>query len=68
MKCALCNRTLFTALVFIGALPVGPVCARRAGLVELARKRSGALRLGRVSVARPPDSATLDLFSEVEHA
>ncbi|WP_270175194.1 hypothetical protein [Diaphorobacter sp. ED-3] len=66
----MCNRPLFTALVFIAGMPVGPVCARRAGLVELARKKSGALRLGRghVPAARREDSQTLDLFAEVSNA
>lgn len=67
MKCCLCSRPLFTALVFIGTLPVGPVCARRAGLVDLARKKSGALRLGhgRMPAARREDLRTMDLFAEV---
>lgn len=69
MKCCLCSRPLFAALVFIGAMPVGPVCARRAGLVDLARKKAGVLRLARPSTGpRRPDPETLDLFAEVEHA
>ena len=51
------------AAVLIGALPVGPTCARRAGLVELGRKKSGFVSLVRgrqVSPAR--DCDTLDLF------
>ena len=65
MKCCLCNRPLFTALVFIGAMPVGPVCARRAGLVDLARKKAGALRLFSVQTRAPRrDARTRDLFEE----
>ena len=57
------------AAVFVGALPIGPTCARKAGLLELARKKAGVLRLGRPSaVPRRPDPQTLDLFAEVEHA
>lgn len=53
----------------IGALPIGPTCARKAGLLELARKKSGVLRLAKPStVARKADPETLDLFAEVEHA
>ncbi len=69
MKCAFCNRPMFQAAVMIGATPIGPTCARKAGLLELARKQSGVLRLGRPSaVPRRPDPQTLDLFAEVEHA
>lgn len=68
MRCAFCNRSMQAAAVFVGALPIGPTCARKAGLLELARKKSGALRLaGRVAVAHRPDPETLDLFAEVEH-
>jgi hypothetical protein len=53
----------------IGAMPIGPTCARKAGLLELARKKAGALRLARPSIwQRRPDPETLDLFAEVEHA
>ncbi|PTT39838.1 hypothetical protein DBR23_10035 [Acidovorax sp. HMWF018] len=57
------------AAVMIGALPIGPTCARKAGLLELARKKSGVLRLAKPSAGpRRPDPQTLDLFAEVEHA
>ena len=69
MKCAFCNRPMQAAAVFVGALPIGPTCARKAGLLELARKKAGALRLARPNIgARPADPETLDLFAEVEHA
>lgn len=68
MKCAFCNRPMFQAAVMIGALPIGPTCARKAGLLELARKKAGVLRLGRpVAAPRRPDPQTLDLFAEVNH-
>ena len=69
MRCVLCNRPLFTALVFIAGMPVGPVCARRAGMVDLARRKAGALRLGRAitPATRREDTQTLDLFQEVDH-
>lgn len=52
--------------VLIGQLPVGPVCARRAGLVQLARKRTGLLKLSTSSLAaRVPAPQNLDLFDEV---
>lgn len=66
MKCAFCNRPMLAAAVMVGALPIGPTCARKAGLLELARKKSGLLRLGTPSAGpRRPDPQTLDLFAEV---
>lgn len=68
MKRAFCNRHLQAAAVFVGALPIGPTCARKAGLLERARKKTGALRLARTSIgARRAGPETLDLFAEVEH-
>ena len=68
MRCAFCNRSMQAAAVFVGALPIGPACARKAGLLERARKKTGVLRLaGRAAVAHRPDPETLDLFAEVEH-
>ena len=66
MNCAFCNRPMRQAAVMIGALPIGPTCARKAGLLELARKKSGVLRLAKPSTGpRRPDPQTLDLFAEV---
>ena len=68
MRCAFCNRPMLAAAVFVGAMPIGPTCARKAGLLELARKKAGVLRLARrAAVAHRPDPETLDLFAEVEH-
>ena len=68
MRCAFCNRPMQAAAVFVGALPIGPTCARKAGLLELARKKAGALRLAKPSIGqRRADPETLDLFAEVEH-
>lgn len=55
--CALCGRSTVPA-VFIGAEPVGPTCARRAGLLKL---KGGRVRL----VKRPPVKQTpqLDLLA-----
>lgn len=66
LHCAFCNRPMLAAAVFVGALPIGPTCARKAGLLELARKKAGVLRLVRPSTGpRRPDPETLDLFAEV---
>lgn len=68
MRCAFCNRPMLSAAVFVGALPIGPTCARKAGLLELVSKKTGVLRLARpTSVARRTDPETLDLFAEVAH-
>ena len=68
MNCAFCNRPMQAAAVMVGPLPIGPTCARKAGLLERARKKSGVLRLAKPSTSlRRPDPQTLDLFAEVEH-
>ena len=46
MKCALCGRSMNAAAVLIGAMAVGPKCARRAGLMPLAAKRAGLVKPG----------------------
>ena len=69
MRCAFCNRPMMAAAVFVGAMPIGPTCARKAGLLELTRKKARALCLARPFTSpRRPDPETLDLFAEVEHA
>lgn len=69
MNCCLCGRGMASAAIFIGSLPVGPSCARRAGLVEAAKKGAGLLRLvpARGPRVRQPAQTTLDLFPEVAH-
>lgn len=62
--CCLCGRSMEQASVTIAGHPVGPRCAARAGLVELARRESGFVRLI-VRKQRTPKPKTLDLFSEV---
>lgn len=64
LSCVLCSRGLFQAAVLIGAYPVGPKCARRAGLMPLAAKKLGAVRPGpayRKSATRQ-ELAQMDLF------
>ena len=46
LTCSLCSRPLQAAAVLIGDLPIGPLCARRAGLVKLARDKRGLVRPG----------------------
>lgn len=63
-RCALCDRPMLNPAVLIGQLPVGPTCARRAGLMELARRKVGALTLPRIKFKRPEPQKNLDLFEE----
>lgn len=51
------------AAVLIGTHPVGPKCARRAGLVELSRRKGGLVfaATGHKTAVRQDDQ-TLDLF------
>ena len=66
--CALCGRPVFNPAVLIGQLPVGPTCARRAGLVELARKKVGSLSIPRMKFKRPERQENLNLFDEETEA
>lgn len=49
----------------IGALAVGPTCARKAGLIELGRKRQGVIRLA-VSQPRQRNPYNGDLFEVMQ--
>lgn len=64
MKCILCSRGLLQAAVLIGAYPVGPRCARRAGLMPIAAKKLGAVRPGPAfrRTATRQETDQLDLF------
>ena len=57
-RCARCGRVTFLPAVVIGTQPFGPVCARKAGLIEPKR------RIRRASEAER-DSRTRDLFDGV---
>lgn len=68
-RCCFCGRKVSSPKVFIGVFAVGSTCAKRAGLLELASKKAGALRLARPSTGpRRADPETLDLFAEVANA
>jgi len=65
LNCALCGRPVLSPAVLIGQMPVGPKCARRAGLLELAKRRVGQLSLPRLQRRAPlPSAQNLDLFEE----
>lgn len=61
--CAFCGRGMDTPAVYIGSMAVGPTCARKAGLFDLSRKRSG-LVFPAVKRSKPAKNETLDLFSD----
>ena len=67
MRCILCGRAMVTPAVLIGSMPVGPKCARRAGLMPLAGKRSGLVRPGPAyrSHATRQEIAQMELFEGV---
>lgn len=51
------------AAVLIGTLPVGPTCARKAGLMPLAQRKSGLVfHVVRRRTERPRQPETMDLF------
>lgn len=56
-RCARCERFTFSPAIVIGGQPFGPVCARKAGLIEPKRRR-------RASDAER-DTKTRDLFEVV---
>lgn len=53
-----------TAAVLIGSMPVGPRCARRAGLMPIAARKLGAVRPGPAyrKSANRQELAQMDLF------
>lgn len=63
-RCALCGRPVLNPAVLVGREPVGPKCARRAGLVDLARKRAGQLSFPRLKFKRSAQQENLNLFDE----
>ena len=63
LHCALCGRPMNQAAVLIGTMGVGPTCARKAGLIELSKRKSGLVFpvAGRKSTPKD-DRRTMDLF------
>lgn len=63
--CALCGRPMIQAAVLIGNYPVGPKCARRAGLLPLAKRKSGLVfEVPRKTTSQSSCPMTPDLFDE----
>lgn len=63
MRCVLCGRPTQPA-VMLADKAVGPKCAKKAGLLERARRNQGQVRLFKAP-RRPADPQTLDLFEEL---
>lgn len=66
-SCALCGRHTSKPAVLIGSEAIGPVCARRAGLIQAAKKSGKLSRVQLFSRSNAPrgDTRTRDLFEEV---
>jgi hypothetical protein len=63
-RCAMCGRKT-APFVFIGAIAIGPTCARKAGMVPAKAAKGSMLRFAN-PVRRDPDPQTMELFSEIE--
>lgn len=71
LTCALCGRPMDHPAVQIGEYPVGPVCAKRAGLMQLAHLKGGIVfpvvtRRPRIQTPQPQLPLELDLL-EPQH-
>lgn len=65
LRCCLCGRSMDQAAVLIGAMPVGPKCAQRAGLLPLAKRKAGlVVPVVRQRIERAKYPQTGDLFEE----
>ena len=68
--CVLCGRVLLHPSVFLGKQPVGPKCARNAGLIERARRSPGgyvqlAPKQAHAATQAQRDPKTMELFPEI---
>jgi hypothetical protein len=64
MRCALCGRLTPQPAVLIGTMPVGPKCARRAGLYEAVKRPGSLVNVAPTYTRRPKEACpvTMDLF------
>ena len=71
-SCALCGRRTTKPAVLIGSEAIGPVCARRAGLIEAAKSSGKGSRIRLFFASRSPrgmaEATTGDLFDGTEDA
>ena len=66
LYCAMCGRVMFSAAVYIGNEAVGPKCARRHKLMDLARVGVGSVKLAPARKRQARQGDTLDMFEELE--
>lgn len=45
LRCALCGRMTLNPAVMVGAEPIGPKCAKRSGLLAIARRPGSSVRI-----------------------
>lgn len=65
LRCVLCSRPMQSASVYIGVYPVGPTCARKAGLVKLAARGNNRLLKLCAPARRGRDDAQMEMDLEV---
>ncbi len=64
LRCALCGKPT-EPFAFIGALAVGPKCAKRAGIVPTKARKGSSVRFAK-PVKRERGAGTPDLFDNLE--
>jgi len=64
LKCALCGKPT-APFAFIGAMAVGPRCARKAGITPAKTRKGSAIRFA-APVKRERGPETLDMFELLE--
>ena len=63
--CALCGRLTLQPAVLLRGLPIGPKCAKAAGLLSPRFRRSVVVIKAPVRRGHVPAGETLELFEEV---
>ena len=64
LKCCMCGKPT-TPFAFIGAMAVGPKCARKAGIVPTKTRKGSAIRFA-APVKRDRGPVTMDLFDDLK--
>jgi hypothetical protein len=64
LRCALCGRDTLP-FAFIGALAIGPKCAKRAGIVPTKARKGSSVRFAK-PVKRARGAQTIDMFDNLE--
>ncbi len=64
MKCVLCGKQT-EPYAYIGAMAVGPKCARKAGITPGKTKKGAAIRFTKLA-KRDRGPVTIDMFEQLE--